>query len=337
MTHDTPPRTLPPFEYSEQTDNIANPAADIYLTIEEFSAINHIQVALAKRRNDLANEQPDEIFMGITTAATPNEAQGSNKIVAIDVNHTTTMYPQYVVRVASLSRHDGHFTEEYILDDAEHRTYDRSPRQKIVTEAFGEMEVGQHTPDPRFSTQTQDLVPYAAISDARGVMHRIVSYGNVISRPTQAQIVSAAQQALNLDAHRDHYRYITDRFPDEGPRTTRYLQVQEALIQIHNALGSNELMPQDRERLVNLGHQIMCIANDNPEYVERGAVLNPEEAYYMAHAEITARERPDGLFGWRRKTKLRDAQQDAHLASFGYARFLRQSRVALLFGDERDQ
>lgn len=316
---------LTPYTYSESTGNRANPLAEMYLSETDVTTIESIAYQIDMRRQELAAENPSQRFAGIVT-----NKEGPNMLLVIDSNTTGAPYNgrQYVVRTSPLTGDKaGQITEEYIPDDPDHRTYYRSPVQMIQTSVLGAVGVGVAHPDPRFEPrESSQNVPFAAIGDTG----RVVSLDDALRQPTHAELVRAARNALDIGQHAGRYPNIDNqpiKIDGRWERSSRRTSVERTLRFIATALGSQELTPQDRERLVNLGHEIMDTANQSPENVHRGAVLDSEEAAHMAHAEEQHRQKPNGLLGRHRHRNLQAASSAAYEASWEYQRSLHQSRT----------
>jgi hypothetical protein len=167
------------------------------------------------------------------------------------------------------------------------------------------------------------MVPYAAVADGRAV-----SLDDALRPPTHAEIVRAARNALDVDRHAERYPEINNdsMYVDgEWQPSPRRDMVEDQLRPINEALGSEGLTSADRERLVSLGHNIMGIANQSPENLHRGAVLNPERAEHMAYAMDEHLQKPSGFRGRHRAQNQLDADSAAYYAGVEYDKSLRQS------------
>ncbi len=315
--------TLDPFVYIENTENKANPRAGIELNDGDVASIEQIMASIAERRDSSALGGSEELFAGIT----PDQV-GNNTLLVVDAMSTADGIG-YVVRTHAIGA-SGVSTptkEEF----ARPAISSRGPLQRIQT-SLGTLEVGQSIPDPRFEPREggSELAPYAAFVDSEGKRRRVVSVADALRPPTQAEIVASAEDALDIDRHAGRYPEINNgsiqtrgRWHSSGRRGA----VEAALYDIKEAVGKPGLGPKDRERLVNLGHEIMRIADAFPENTGSGAVLDPHMALEMAHAEATHRNRQIKGFlsrKSRQEANLRDAERAAYHASDAYTQSLRE-------------
>jgi len=143
----------------------------------------------------------------------------------------------------------------------------------------------------------------AAVYDHDGNRRRAVSLEDVFGPVTTEDEIQAARNELDLDRQAGRYPAvnndnikINNRWVPSGRRDS----VERQLRPLHEALGSERLDATDRQRIVDLGRNMMQIANDYPENVDHGAILDPEEARVMAHAENAGRQVSNGFLGRRR-------------------------------------
>lgn len=296
-----PQENKPSFTYSESQENAANPLAEIQLGQDDIAAIEQTMQAIGDRRAELADEQPVQVFAGITRG----EEHGG-RLLVVDLNRTGTEHPQYVVRSAAIDQlgTDAPMTEEYVADDPAHRTYHRGLAQTIQTSSLGEITVGRAVPDGRFgSDPNADSIPFAAITGRDGVGDRVVPLEDALRPATREDNIRAAQDALDPQNFAELYPHIDDSVKRDSNPATRFDYVPRAytpkldnlesqLRPIREALKSEELGAADRKRLVDMGHTMMRIANENPEDNTYDKVLSPAAAEALAYAEEEQRQNP---------------------------------------------
>jgi hypothetical protein len=328
----TKPMTSHPEEANLVPKNHAHPLTEINLSGGEAATIEHAMLTLEERRNELADEQPSQLFSGIV----PTER--GNLLVVVDSNTTSARYPQYVVRTGMLAdlAEGGTMAEEYIPDDPRYRTYNREPKQNVQTTALGKIRVGQGRPvtplELRRTAGSVGDVPFVSIYKPDGTTTDAVSLDDVFSEVTPGDEMKPAQDALDIGKNRALYPNVNNdpvKFPDNRYYPSgREDRVNSSLRPIKEALTSELLNDDDRARLVTLGQNIMQIANDNPENVGgpdgSRTIINPEEARAAALAENAGRQLPNGLFGRKRERNREDTDSMVYAAQDAYRESLRQ-------------
>jgi hypothetical protein len=107
--------------------------AEIHLGEADVATIGETMAAIGARRQELAAENPRQVFAGITTGE-----EHSNRLLVVDLNDTGAESPQYVVRTSPIAgENTGNISEEYIPDDDAHRTDYRGPRQQFRHRHWG--------------------------------------------------------------------------------------------------------------------------------------------------------------------------------------------------------
>lgn len=259
-----------PYEYHEPEEMLIRPGSGVSAEQISVGAIDQAMADIAQFRD--SREVPNELVVQLYAGIVAGEGEPQdNRLIVIDFKGRYG-YMLYAAKIDGI--HPGGVTREVVAREAVTggmHTHNRGYYQKLQTDNFGEIEISEPIPDPRFPGSRP--TPHVAIRDRSGKLQRAAALKDVII-PTDAAGQTAAKtaaalEALDINNNIKRYPNLDDSFVNENSGV-RYAgknsrRVNEQLAPVREVIATEGLSASDRERLVNLGHTIMEIANRIPE------------------------------------------------------------------------